>query len=214
MTNLFFKPMLWGLLSLFVLASCSSNQAIYTLYPDLSAVQDNNQVALEEVSQRLNQYSQLLLDNPEAAPTVAKNLKELQNEVDEQREENQQSRDIKDIIDNIRGATARLKPCPPDCPTGPPCQGAGKCIEIRLERDQLILLLPALFEKHTFSLESAEGALIAKPTKIKALPGGQVRVEMKMLQPDYQGGAAFYARASDGTQLPDFFTGFDFQPPQ
>ncbi|KGE85355.1 MAG: hypothetical protein ACE362_06140 [Phaeodactylibacter xiamenensis] len=40
-------------------------------------------------------------------------------------------------------------------------------------------------------MESAEGALIAKPTEVKALSGGQVRVEMTMLQPDYQGAAAF-----------------------
>jgi hypothetical protein len=63
-------------------------------------------------------------------------------------------------------------------------------------------------------LESAEGALIAEPTEIEALPGGQLRVEMKMLQPDYLGGAAFYGKAAEGSQIPDFFSNFDFQPPR
>jgi hypothetical protein len=214
MTNLFFKPMLWGLLSLFVLASCSSNQAIYTLYPDFSAVQDNNQVVLEQVSMRLDEYSQRLSEDPKAAPAIAKELQDLQSTVDKQREENQQSRDIKDIVESARGAIASWAPCIPECPPPPPCEVAGKCREIRLKRDQLVLLLPAPFEKHTFSLESAEGALIAEPTEVKALPGGQVRVEMTMLQPDYQGPAAFYAKRAEGSEVPDFFASFDFQPPR
>lgn len=214
MTNLFFKPMLWGLLSLFLLASCSSNQAIYTLYPDFSVVQDNNEVVLEQVSMRLDEYSQRLIEDPKAATAIAKELQRLQSTVDKQREENQQSRDIKDIVESARGSIASWTSCIPECPPPPVCQGTGKCLEIRLNRDQLILLLPALFEKHTFSLESAEGALIAEPTEIEPLPGGQIRVEMKMLQPDYLGGAAFYGKAAEGSQIPDFFSNFDFQPPR
>jgi hypothetical protein len=35
-----------------------------------------------------------------------------------------------------------------------------------------------------------------------------------MLQPDYLGGAAFYGKAAEGSQIPDFFSNFDFQPPR
>jgi hypothetical protein len=223
MTNLFFKPMLWGLLSLFVLASCSKEPAeavaeedanIYTLYPDFSMAQEKNQLVLEQVSMRLDAYSQRLSEDPKAATAIAKELEGLRSTVDKQREENQQYKHIKEIIDRARGAIASWAPCIPECPPPPPCEVAGKCRKIRLKRDQLVLLLPAPFEKHTFSLESAEGALIAKPTEVKALPGGQVRVEMTMLQPDYQGAAAFYAKGAEGSEISDFFTSFDFQPPR
>ncbi|MCI4650367.1 hypothetical protein [Phaeodactylibacter sp.] len=223
MTNLFFKPTLLALLSLFLLASCSKEPAeavaeedanIYTLYPDFSMAQEKNQLILEQVSMRLDEYSQRLSEDPKAAPAIAKELQDLQSTVDKQREENQQSRDIKDIVESARGAIASWAPCIPECPPPPPCEVAGKCREIRLKRDQLVLLLPAPFEKHTFSLESAEGALIAEPTEVKASPGGQVRVEMTMLQPDYQGPAAFYAKRAEGSEVPDFFASFDFQPPR
>ncbi|MCR9102789.1 MAG: hypothetical protein NXI25_22740 [bacterium] len=112
MTNLFFKPMLWGLLSLFVLASCSKEPAeavaeedanIYTLYPDFSMAQEKNQLILEQVSMRLDEYSQRLSEDPKAATAIAKELQDLQSTVDKQREENQQSRDIKDIVESARG---------------------------------------------------------------------------------------------------------------
>ncbi|WP_282774825.1 hypothetical protein [Phaeodactylibacter xiamenensis] len=219
MTNLFFKPMLWGLLSLFALYSCQTQTAVtevdtYTLYPDFSMAQEKNQLVLEQVSMRLDAYSQRLLEDPKAATVIAKELEGLRSTVDKQREENQQYKHIKDIIDRARGAIASWAPCIPECPPPPPCKVGFKCQEIRSKMDQLVLLLPAPFEKHTFSLESAEGALIAKPTEVKALPGGQVRVEMTMLQPDYQGAAAFYAKGAEGSEVPDFFASFDFQPPR
>ena len=116
MTNLFFKPMLWGLLSLFALYSCQTQTAVtevdtYTLYPDFSMAQEKNQLVLEQVSMRLDAYSQRLLEDPKAATVIAKELEGLRSTVDKQREENQQYKHIKDIIDRARGAIASSSCC-------------------------------------------------------------------------------------------------------